>query len=64
MEGITSHETQLKVLSIVDNVQAELDRIEEENEAPKETVVDRLMFADAEEMNDEEVDAEGLEDEQ
>lgn len=64
MEGITSHETQLKVLSIVDNVQAELDRIEEENEAPKETVVDRLMFADTEEMNDEEVDAEGLEDEQ
>lgn len=38
MEGITSHETQLKVLSVVDNVQNELDKIEEENKAPDETV--------------------------
>lgn len=60
MEGITSHSTQLKVLSIVDNVQAELDKIEEENETPKETVVDRLMFGNAEQVED----AEGLEDEQ
>ena len=31
MEGITSHETQLKVISAVDNVQEELeDKIEEE----------------------------------
>lgn len=44
MEGITSHETQLKVLSIVDNVVAELDRIETENKAPEETIVDRRMF--------------------
>lgn len=44
VEGITSHETQLKVLSIVDNVQDELDKIEEENKAPERTVVDRLMF--------------------
>lgn len=44
MEGITSHKTQLAVLSAVDDVQAELDAIEEENKAPEETIVDRLMF--------------------
>lgn len=44
MEGITSHETQLKVLSIVDDVQDELDKIEEENAPDEETLVDRLMF--------------------
>lgn len=44
MEGVTSHETQLKVLSIVDNVQDELDRIEEENKPDEETIVDRMMF--------------------
>lgn len=43
MEGITSQETQLKVLSIVDNVQDEIEKMEEENE-PKETTVDRMMF--------------------
>lgn len=45
MEGITSHETQLTVLSIVDNVQDELDRIEEENKPDEESIVDRQMFA-------------------
>ena len=44
MEGITSHETQLKVLSVVDDVQGELDKIEEENQAPEKTIVDDLMF--------------------
>lgn len=44
MEGITSHETQLRVLSVVDNVKDELDKIEEENKTPAETVVDRMMF--------------------
>lgn len=44
MEGITSHETQLKVLSVVDNVQDEIDKIEEENKAPEESIVDKLMF--------------------
>lgn len=44
MEGITSHETQLKVLSVVDNVQDELDKIEEENKAAEETAIDRMMF--------------------
>ena len=45
MEGIVSHETQLKVLSIVDNVQDELDKIEEENKPDEQTIVDRAMFS-------------------
>ena len=55
MEGITSHETQLKVLSIVDDVQGELDKIEEESEASEETIVDKMMFANTntEELTDE-----------
>lgn len=44
MEGITSRETQLKVLSIVDDIQGELDKIEEENAAPEKTIVDDFMF--------------------
>ena len=44
LEGITSHETQLKVLSVVDNIQDELDKIEEENKAAEETIVDQMMF--------------------
>ena len=44
LEGIVSHETQLKVLSVVDDVQAELDKIKEENKAPKTTIVDDMMF--------------------
>lgn len=62
MEGITSHETQLKVLSIVENVQDELDKIEEENKAAEETAVDKMMFSvggfagedDSEEVTDDE----------
>lgn len=46
LEGITSHETQLKVLSVVDNVEDELDKIEEENKAD-ETIVDKMMFPNA-----------------
>lgn len=64
MEGITSHETQLRVLSIVDNVQDELDKIEKENEPDEETIVDKMMFEAAanmqtrktEEMPDEETE--------
>lgn len=52
MEGITSHKTQLKVLSIVDDVQGELDEIEEENAAPESTIVDRLMFGAQEAATD------------
>lgn len=44
MEGITSHETQLKVLSIVDNVQKELAKIEAENTAVQNTAVENFMF--------------------
>jgi SPP1 family phage portal protein len=44
MEGITSHETQLRVLSVVDNVEDELEKIEEENKPDEETIVDRMMF--------------------
>jgi SPP1 family phage portal protein len=44
MEGITSQETQLKVLSIVDDVQAELEKIEEENKPPERTPIDDDMF--------------------
>lgn len=55
LEGIVSKETQLKVISVVDDVQGELDKIEEENEAPEETIVDQLMFANTktEELTDE-----------
>lgn len=55
MEGITSHHTQLKVLSVVDNVDEELERIEEENEPAEETVVDRMMFPP---MNEPEAESE------
>lgn len=50
MEGITSHETQLKVLSIVDNVQDELDKIEDENKPDESTIVERMMFTAPEEI--------------
>lgn len=52
VEGIVSHETQLKILSIVENVEAELERIEEESKAPAETYVERLMFEKPEGMTD------------
>ena len=47
MEGVVSQETQLKVLSIVDNVQEEMERIEEENRPDERTIVDRMMFGGA-----------------
>ena len=50
MEGITSHETQLKVLSVVDNVEEELNKIEEENKAPEKSVVDQVMFGNTEQV--------------
>lgn len=45
MEGITSHETQLKVISAVEDVQGELDKIEDENKATESSVVDKMMFS-------------------
>ena len=44
MEGITSRETQLKVISAVDNVKEEIEKIEEENKVPERTIVDNLTF--------------------
>lgn len=44
MEGITSQETQLKVMSIVDNVKEEMDRIKEENEIDPNAIVQKMMF--------------------
>ena len=48
LEGVTSHETQLNVLSIVEDVQGELDKIAAENKAREETVIDRMMFGKVE----------------
>lgn len=45
MEGITSHGTQLRVLSCVDNVEDELKRIEEENKPDENNLIDRLTFS-------------------
>lgn len=47
LEGITSHETQLKIISAVDSVQDELEKIEDENKAPESTIVDQMMFPGA-----------------
>lgn len=44
MEGIVSHETQLTVISAVDNVRDELDRIEAENTAANETARDMSIL--------------------
>lgn len=43
LEGIVSKETQLSVLSVVENVQDELDRIEAEENAQKDDARDRVM---------------------
>lgn len=48
MEGIVSKETQLAVLSIVENVQEEIEKIEKENE-PKPNIVEKMMFPQQEE---------------
>lgn len=52
MEGITSHETQLTVISAVEDVQGELEKIEEENKAAEQTVVDQMMFANVDGFRD------------
>jgi SPP1 family phage portal protein len=66
MEGITSHHTQLKVISAVDNVEDELELIEEENKPSEESIVDRLMFATPEKNSEveSEEDEEVMDDEQ
>lgn len=53
LEGIVSQDTQLKLLSIVDDVKAEKERIEEDNKSG-ETAVERFMFPNNEgAVNDE-----------
>ena len=52
LEGIVSHETQLSTLSIVDNVQEELERIEEENKPAEVSPVDRMMFGNGTDTED------------
>lgn len=52
LEGITSHETQLKIISAVEDVKGELDKIEEENKEAM-TPVDRQMFPNEEKEDDE-----------
>ena len=64
MEGIVSQETQLKVLSIVDNVQEEIERIEEENKAVESTIVDQMMFGTVAENATVETEEEVIDDEQ
>ena len=50
LEGITSHETQLKTLSVVDNVKEEIARIEKEDRQKQASVIEQSMF---EVVNDE-----------
>ena len=61
MEGITSHETQLKILSVVENVQDELDKIGEESKAYEDSAIDHMMFAGGNDADDAD-DAEGADD--
>ena len=59
LSGITSKETQLKVLSVVDNVNDELDRIKEENELDTEGYeVNRGVLAEQTEAVDQGLAAE------
>lgn len=48
LEGIVSHETQLKVLSVVNNVKQEIEKIEQENQVEQETIVEQSMFGKTE----------------
>lgn len=61
MEGITSHKTQLKILSVVENVQDELDNIEEESKAYERPTIDRMMFAGGRDADDTEGAGDGTE---
>ena len=53
IEGIVSHETQLKTLSIVDNIQDELDKIEkEESKNTNESIFDKMMHINSNQDNE------------
>lgn len=45
LEGVVSKETQLKVLSIVDDIQNEMSRMDSEKNTQEENIIDRRMFA-------------------
>ena len=45
LEGIVSHETQLKIISAIENVQGEIDKIKEENETPESIMEEELRLA-------------------
>lgn len=60
LEGVVSKETQLKTLSIVDNVKDEIERMEKEQEE-QEKRMDQYSFADPA-INDDEGQTEGLTD--
>lgn len=53
LEGITSHETQLKVLSIIDDIIAELKKIEEEETVKREALPDVFNFGNHYNNNEE-----------
>jgi SPP1 family phage portal protein len=57
LEGIVSDETKLSVLSIVESVQDEIDKINEANK-PDETLVERMMFGKTEQVKEDEEGAE------
>ena len=64
MEGITSHKTQLTVISAVEDVDAELEQIEEENQ-PDESFGNKVLgFGVVEENTTAETDTEDVTDEQ
>lgn len=44
LEGVVSKETQLKVLSIIDDVKAEINRMQEEENANVDKVLNKTMF--------------------
>lgn len=52
LDGVVSKETQLSVLSIVDDVKAEMEKIKEENQAEEMTIVDRRMFNKSGDLNE------------
>ena len=51
LEGIVSKETQLSVLSIVDDPKTEIERMEDEEQNRSETAVDRYMFGVTDEQS-------------
>ena len=63
LEGIVSQQTQLSVLSIVDDVKAEQDQIDKEKEKVQTSVVEQMMFGQTTEKSSA-VGTENLNDEQ